>query len=63
MFRLDLPSRPQPKRYQQVPNPAAIGSGLPNTVLNAGSNIHKRILLAGYGLFPSLSILLFVKII
>ena len=44
-----------------MPNPAAIGSGLPNSVLNAGSNLHKGVLLAGYGLFPSLSVLLFVK--
>lgn len=53
--RQGVPPRPKPKRNQQVPNPAAIGAGLPNSIANIGANLHRGVLLAGYGLFPSVA--------
>ena len=57
--RQGIPPRPRPKRSQQIPNPASIGSGLPNTITNIGANLPRGVLLAGYGLFPPLGVLFF----
>jgi hypothetical protein len=54
-----MPPRPRPKRNRQIPNPAAIGSGLPNSITNIGSNLQRGVLLAGYGLFPPLGVMFF----
>jgi|JI6StandDraft_1071083.scaffolds.fasta_scaffold19864_1 hypothetical protein len=59
IHRQGVPPRPRPKRSQQIPNPAAIGSGLPNTITNIGANLQRGVLLAGYGLFPPLGVLFF----